>query len=314
MSNNNLKRQFDVRVMQNELPVLILTRGVCLFTGFLLAVCLIAVGRAESQPQDPNLLGMLENDLRIEAESQDPNVLDAELTAPENDAPAEEKTAAGTPVPAVQVSNAPSERELWQARISASQEIEDSQSKQELEEVIRKICAIQIDHQIQPAEPEPQAEPESEAGPDKEPPVAEVPSEPTPDPAEDKMVDGAVSERTLQLFKDISQQPEQLKKPFELAEILFGSGCFDEAAMCYQESLRRLDADQPDTFQDKAWMLLQLGNCFQDKEPQTALESYRSVIVECPESPWVSLAKAKSELINWYLQDQPKTLINEVKP
>ena len=60
-------------------------------------------------------------------------------------------------------------------------------------------------------------------------------------------------------------------------------------------------------------MLFQLGNCLKSNHPQLAQEKYQAVIAEFPLSPWAPLAKAKSDAIAWFLQDQPAKLLEESK-
>jgi len=318
MNNNNPERQCDIRVTRNESLGLISVHGFCFFVGFLIAVCLVAEGYAGPEIEEPSLFSMLESDLKIEADTLDPNILDAKPVVLEGDMLEAENTVskdenAALVIPEGLDTTAPLAHQLWQAGITVFAEKEDNQCKNELEEVIRRICLIEIDSPVQTAEPAPAVE--RTPKPESFTTASEVSIAPElGDPAENKAPGGPVSEQTLQLFKEIAQQPDQLRDPFELAEILFDSGCFSEAAVCYRESLHRMDAEQPDPFQDKAWILLQLGNCLQHQNPEAALESYRAVLAECPESPWAPLAKAKSELVSWYLQDQPKTLIETVKP
>jgi len=199
----------------------------------------------------------------------------------------------------------PAARQLWQARISLSQNEAPSSDKAALQRVIQQINAIQFS-------PSPAAEPKVEAAaavkaePNEIAPA--VNPAPTVDKAENKLPDGFVSEQTVQLFNGRSE-PAALENPLQMAEILFSSGRLKEAAVCYRQALDRFDAQTPDPLEDKAWVLLQLGNCLQKDDPQTALESYKRLLAECPGSMWVELAKAQSQRVQWYLQDQPKTLV-----
>jgi hypothetical protein len=70
---------------------------------------------------------------------------------------------------------------------------------------------------------------------------------------------------------------------------------------------------------DRAWILFQLGNCLRDSDPsagsgqalQAARNAYRRLIAEYPDSLWTDLAKARESLIDWYLKDDPLTLIKQ---
>jgi tetratricopeptide (TPR) repeat protein len=205
------------------------------------------------------------------------------------------------------------QRELWKTRVGFSEEPDASQAGNELDQIIQQINAIEIASPVRAVEPEDTIEPV----PPVEPNEIVAHQEPSPfqpgKPAESKATAGSVSEQTLERFKVLCQTPNQLANPLELADIFFESGCLTEAGICYQEVLNRLNAGQTDLFEDKAWILLQLGICLRKENPQAALENYETVISEFPYSPWAALAKAKSDLIRWYLKDQPEMLIVESK-
>lgn len=121
----------------------------------------------------------------------------------------------------------------------------------------------------------------------------------------------SVTDQTLQMLKNLSQHPKQLDNPFELGEVLFLSGHLKEARLFYQEALNRRDANDIASAQDKAWILFQIGNCLRDGDPPMAIETYRQLITEYPDSLWADLAKAQDKLINWHQKDKPWTLIGE---
>lgn len=204
-------------------------------------------------------------------------------------------------------------RQLWQARISASGDKNPSQSKSGLREIIGQIKSIEFKPQDQSPEPAIVAEPIRKAEPNEISSDTEMSPGQESDKIESRLPDGRITEQTLQIFKTLSQQPERLSNPFELAEILFNSNCLREAAKCYQESLNRMTADETGQPADKAWILFQIGNCLQNTDPPTAIQMYRQLIAEYPGSPWADLAGAKTKLIEWYLKDKPDTLINERK-
>lgn len=147
-----------------------------------------------------------------------------------------------------------------------------------------------------------------EAAPAQEPPKAEKPQIQT----EPNLPYIAVSGDTLKLVTALLQDPNQLQKPFELAEMLFQSGNLAQAAKCYEKSLEYLAAD-PASAKMRAWILFQTGNCLRSVEPQKAKKFYTTLITEQPGCLWADLAKARVKLIDWYLQDRPRTLIEESK-
>ena len=204
-------------------------------------------------------------------------------------------------------------RQLWQARISASEDKNPSQRKSGLRDIIGQIKTIEFKPQDQSSEPAIVAEPIRKAEPNEISSDTEISPGQESDKIEPRLPDGRITDQTLQIFKTLSQQPERLSNPFELAEILFNSNYLREAAKCYQESLNRMTADETGQPADKAWILFQIGNCLQNTDPSTAIQMYRQLIAEYPGSPWADLAGAKTKLIEWYLKDKPDTLINERK-
>ncbi len=204
-------------------------------------------------------------------------------------------------------------RKLWQARISASEDKDSSQSKEELRRIIRQISSVEFKLQAQPAEPLIVIEPIRKTEPNEISSPLEMPQKRGPGIIEHKLPYKRVTDETLQVFKSLSQYPEELSNPLELAEILFNSQCLEEAAKCYGEALNRLTADQTEPVDNGDWLLFQTGNCLRNADPSTAMQMYGQLIAEYPESPWADLAKAKNELTDWYLKDTPDALIDECK-
>jgi tetratricopeptide (TPR) repeat protein len=204
-------------------------------------------------------------------------------------------------------------RKLWQARINASEDKNSSQSKDELRQIIRQISSVEFKSHEQPAESLIVIEPIHEAEPNEISSPAEMPQKQEPGKIEHKLPYKRVTDETLQIFKSLSQHPEQLNNPLELAEILFNSNCLKEAAECYREALNRLTADQTEPVRNADWLLFQTGNCLRNDDPSTAMQMYAQLIAEYPDSPWADLAKAKNELTDWYLKDTPDVLIDECK-
>lgn len=215
---------------------------------------------------------------------------------------------------------------LWQSRISVLKDKKDNKSKHELQRIIEQIQSVEFELQTKASEPLIAVKPIQNTEPDNTLPDAEMPGEPDAEEIESKSAPSLIDEQqnenqlqykpitseTLQIFEDLSQQPEQLKTPFELAEVLFYSGHLKEAAMCYQEALKDMTSNKIDEPKNLAWILFQSGNCLRNDDPSTAMEMYRQLISEYPDSPWVDLAKIQSKLINLFQQDKPRGLINEL--
>jgi TolA-binding protein len=111
----------------------------------------------------------------------------------------------------------------------------------------------------------------------------------------------------------LAKHPEKLENPFTLGEVLYYSGHLKEAAIFYQEALKRRSADKTASGRDKAWIIFQIGNCLRSDDLPTAKKMYGILIAEYSDSPWVDLARAREGLIDWQQKDKPLTLIAESK-
>lgn len=134
---------------------------------------------------------------------------------------------------------------------------------------------------------------------------------------EPKLPYGLITNQTLQTIRNLSQNPGNLHNPFELGETLFLSGYLKEAAIFYQEALKRKSLDDTGTARnkarDRAWILFQIGNCLRNDDQPEAIKMYGQLITEFPNSPWKELADVRRTLLDWYLKDEPRKLITERK-
>jgi len=200
-------------------------------------------------------------------------------------------------------------QQLWQSRIQSSKEPEHNKTKDEVQELIRKIGAVEFEVAEPDFEPfEPFVE-ETQANVEQ---IEENPAEKVDSPNAAKDSDESLSNETLETLQAAAQNSKDLLNPFELAEILFNSNHLKEASNCYLEALRRIEENKSDS-KNKPWILLQIGNCLQNTDTQKALDSYRQMIAEYPDSPWTDMAQAKTRLINWTLIDKPQELLEQNK-
>lgn len=205
--------------------------------------------------------------------------------------------------------------ELLRADISIAKSENDTKSKNQLMQIIEQIRSVEFKPQIQ--EPEPVVVPEK--APVIEPNETEtVPDEPvqkeeTKQQAKSVLPYEPVTDQTLQMLRTLAQNPEELDNPLELAEVLFFSGNLKEASMFYSEALKRRDPNDTGSSGDRAWILFQMGNCLRNDDMPAAAKMYQRLVIEYPNSPWVEPAKARSDLIAWYLKDEPAKLMLQVK-
>jgi len=229
-------------------------------------------------------------------------------------------------------------RQLQQSSISAMKNREDERKKTELQRLIEQVHSIRFE----PKNQAPQRPIAVQAAPlDKFeiPPKAAAGSltqasqQPTQEQTQEKLSGQSpykpVSSQTLRMLENLSQHPEQVRDPFELAEILFVSGHLKQAATFYRLALSHKDPNDVASVEARAWILFQIGNCLRGTPwpPQATLGAgtnpdhdlpaarviYRQLIEEHPNSFWADLAKTQEKLIDWYLKDKPTALIAECK-
>jgi len=202
------------------------------------------------------------------------------------------------------------EHKLRQAGISALEPESDSKNKKELQQIIKQIRSVKFKPPPQPPEPLIAVKPLTKAEPNEISANTKV--------AEDEKVEPelpckSITEQTLQIFRNLSQHPEQLHNPLQLADVLFHSGYLKDAAKCYMLALERTKTEQIDSPQNTAWILFQTANCLRNDDPPKAVLMYEQLITEYPDSPWTNFAKARCRLINWYQQDRPRALIDQCR-
>jgi len=219
----------------------------------------------------------------------------------------------------VEDTNNPLIHQLQQARISVYQPEKASKSKNELKQMIEKIRSIALQSQKQTTEPVIAAKPTPAIEPNGALPYTKtnVKPEKTPAPPEpERLIESdrqykPLNENTLQMLENLTQNPDQVKNPFELAEVLFLSGYAEKASVFYQEALNRNDPNDIDSVQENAWIMYQIGNCLRNDDLQAAKNAYRKLIAEYPDNALTNLAKVQEKVIDWYLQEKPHTLIKE---
>jgi len=203
--------------------------------------------------------------------------------------------------------------ELLQAEITIAKDEKDTKSRDQLKQIIEQIRSVEFG--LQKQAPAPVIVPEKAPVIEPNETVTEVPvqKEEARQAIESRPQYGPITEKTLQMLKTLAQDSEKLANPLELGEILFVSGNLKEAAMFYREALKRKDPNDVSLSWDRAWILFQIGNCLRNEDLPAAAKAYQQLLTEYSNSPWADLAKARSNLIAWYLKDDPVKLIAEVK-
>jgi len=210
---------------------------------------------------------------------------------------------------AVNTPNSEIEKKLWQTRISHIEDEKENKIKSELQRIIDEIETIEFQTPKETDKPVeeiklPQKTVAKVTLPDTQFFEENIKTRPQYE---------IITDETLKIFEDLSQHPEQIENPFELAEVLFQSGHLKQAAKCYIQALEKEKTDKPDINEKIPWILLQIGNCSRKHDPQTAVKMYEQLITEYPNSMWVDVAKAQTQLIKWHTQAKPENLITENK-
>jgi len=203
--------------------------------------------------------------------------------------------------------------ELLRADISIAKSENDTKSSDQLKQIIEQIRSVEFGTQKQAPAPVIVTEKAPAIEPNETVSNLPVQKEEVKQAIEPKQQHGLITEKTLQMLKTLAQDPGKLANPLELGEILFVSGNLKEAAMFYREALNRKDPNDVNLSLDRAWILFQTGNCLRNDDLPAAAKAYQQLITEYPNSPWADMAKARSNLIAWYLKDEPVKLIAEVK-
>jgi tetratricopeptide (TPR) repeat protein len=207
--------------------------------------------------------------------------------------------------------NNPLGRQLWRAGIGFYKDQNDKSGKSELKRLIEQIRAFEGKPPEHHSESVFTIEPLVLATEPNETQSDVELTEETRKTIEYDLSYEPVTDKTLQMLANFSQDPNQMDNPFGLGEVLYFSGRLKEAVPFYRQALNRMDKDKAGSEQNRAWILFQLGNCLRDYDLPAAKIMYVQLITEYPESTWADLAKVWEKLIDLYLKDNPETLINE---
>jgi len=209
-------------------------------------------------------------------------------------------------------------RRLWESRMTAPDPNEDAETRAALNDLIRRIRTVRFeDSTMEPTFSVP-AEP---TAPTKPTPLASPAPTPQTPPAEAAAASSAslkqadpLAPKTMKKLEDILQDPNQIRDPLELAELLFLSGHRTEAAIFYERALARTMPHDRSTEDDRAWILFQLANCLRETDMARAKDLYVKLVSEHPGSAWTELAKAHGRLITWYQSAKPQQLMPPGQP
>jgi TolA-binding protein len=203
--------------------------------------------------------------------------------------------------------------ELLRAEISIAKGQIDTKSKNQLKQIIEQIRSVEFGQQKQAPAPVIIPEKAPVIEPNETVPDVPVQKEKVKQEAKPKLPYEPITDETLQMLGNLAQEPDKLDNPLELGEVLFVSGNIQKASTFYLEALKRKDPNDVSVSRDRAWILFQIGNCLRNEDLPAAAKMYRQLLTEYPNSPWADMATARSNLIAWYLKDEPVKLMLQVK-
>jgi TolA-binding protein len=203
--------------------------------------------------------------------------------------------------------------ELLRAEISIAKGQIDTKSKNQLKQIIEQIRSVEFGQQKQAPAPVIIPEKAPVIEPNETVPDVPVQKEKVKQEAKPKLPYEPIADETLQMLGNLAQEPDKLDNPLELGEVLFVSGNIQKASTFYLEALKRKDPNDVSVSRDRAWILFQIGNCLRNEDLPAAAKMYRQLLTEYPNSPWADMATARSNLIAWYLKDEPVKLMLQVK-
>jgi len=194
-------------------------------------------------------------------------------------------------------------RNLWTSRVAAPKDTTDIEASLALKRIVRQVRSVRFADR----DPGPTFTAPAESASLEEEPEAQTATMSVSESiglqtaASGNAVSVVARPTRMQKTLDFVQQnPDQVRDPLEMAELLFLSGRATEAAPFYAKALDGLRRTDSTYDADRAWILFQLGNCLRETDTAKAQETYMKLVSEYPGSPWTELAKAHGRLLAWY--------------
>jgi len=327
MSTTN--EDFDIDRRSKDSPMLVRCGRLMVCACVLMVVsfgCKVACGEISIDELDPTSLlatdfaqsdeerGLLDIQMptQVTSKSDQPNFDTAQPTtnlAPNFVAAVKDEIFQISPPPAAPPARQ-SEFQLRKSIVSPPIQRRDNGKADDLRQMIEKLRSVTFESQ-QPA----QLPADTAAAISPEPNTASTAkpaTQPVPVSAQPEAPAKSMSDLTLQTIQHLLKDPNHISNALELAEILYRSGKPGPAGLCYKQALNSIAADDPNRAGERAWVLFQIGNCLKYDDPNTARESYAELIRTHLDSPWAEIAKSEHGLIDWYQQNQPRKLIQEL--
>jgi len=197
-----------------------------------------------------------------------------------------------------------SRRDLVTSSVAAPASAESaSAAAADLERAIQRLQAIRVAPKARPPAPTPDAVAEAAAPLLAALPAPAAPAAETVEPAPAGPV---LSDAMMEALKRLP--PEKVADPLGLADALYQAGRLPEADLFYG---RILDGPASGDAESRAWALFQRANCRRPTDAKAAVDLYRRVVQEQPQSRWAPLAAVQQRLLEWYETLRPQSAVTE---
>jgi hypothetical protein len=208
--------------------------------------------------------------------------------------------------------NSDIKRTLWQMSITSAIDDRDKKQKNELQTLIDQINSIELSLAgIN------ETENSYEAASSVKPERKVMQNEDTQPAIKNDNIGNnnleLVTWETIQKIKKLAENPNEVDNPYEIGNTLYLSNNIGEAAVFYQEALKRKKPEDMSSSEDRAWLLFQTGNSLRTIDMLAAADMYGKLITEYPDSAWAGYARVQRNVITWYLSDKPDDMLKQIK-
>lgn len=198
------------------------------------------------------------------------------------------------------------ERELIKVSISSVCEPQENENSDLLKQLINQVNSVQLDakSQPEPVETKPESIPEN-----TEPQITAEQSQ----QQQEVQTKETISKETAEKLERLMKNSAGVKQAFMLGELLYLSGDYEKAAYFYDKAVNDDSQTNQLRADDQDWLLMQMAACLKDQKPAEAIETYKRLISQNPDSQWTELAKTREQLVEWIANEQPGELIKKCR-
>lgn len=130
---------------------------------------------------------------------------------------------------------------------------------------------------------------------------------PAPEPKAAQAV--PTPEEKANLIDPLLENPDNVPEPLYVAEALYKKNYTAEAGVFYEVALRKIGDDKENP--DRPWILFQTANCVRFQDPAAAIDFYRKLIEDYPDSEWTEISRARIGVLEWFRQKENLVLLEK---